>query len=232
MSDQTQTTAQPPRATGLDGFFQISRRGSTVGREVRGGVVNFLTMAYIIVLNPLILGFVPGRMYCIDHVFEHNGLRLDRAERRVSLDGKPLALTYGGRRIDRASTDEQLLIICDALRETRQPALALATLSSPTVRNLAGVVRRAIARFRLANPHTVELSPPERDALRRRAGAVSFTDDLADPARGVSMPGALVVEFLDRDDYYRLSPRRTGSHRPVGAGDGLAGDSGRPGSAS
>ena len=30
-----------------------------MGREVRGGVVTFLTMAYIIVLNPLILGFVP-----------------------------------------------------------------------------------------------------------------------------------------------------------------------------
>ena len=34
-----------------------AERGSTVGREVRGGVVTFFTMAYIIVLNPLILGF-------------------------------------------------------------------------------------------------------------------------------------------------------------------------------
>ena len=42
-------------STGLDRFFQISQRGSTVGREVRGGVVTFLTMAYIIVLNPIIL---------------------------------------------------------------------------------------------------------------------------------------------------------------------------------
>ena len=41
----------------LDRFFKISERGSTVGREVRGGVVTFFTMAYIIVLNPLILGF-------------------------------------------------------------------------------------------------------------------------------------------------------------------------------
>ena len=30
-----------------------------MGQEVRGGVVTFFTMAYIIVLNPLILGFVP-----------------------------------------------------------------------------------------------------------------------------------------------------------------------------
>ncbi|CAB4776198.1 unannotated protein [freshwater metagenome] len=43
----------------LDRYFEITARGSTVGREVRGGVVTFLTMAYIIVLNPLILGFVP-----------------------------------------------------------------------------------------------------------------------------------------------------------------------------
>ncbi len=42
----------------VDKFFKITERGSTVGQEVRGGVVTFFTMAYIIVLNPLILGFV------------------------------------------------------------------------------------------------------------------------------------------------------------------------------
>ncbi|GAA0627432.1 NCS2 family permease [Kutzneria viridogrisea] len=41
---------------GLDRFFRISERGSTVGREVRGGLVTFVTMAYIVVLNPLIIG--------------------------------------------------------------------------------------------------------------------------------------------------------------------------------
>ncbi|MFC7494732.1 MULTISPECIES: NCS2 family permease [unclassified Nocardioides] len=49
-----QTTAA---SSGIDRFFKISARGSTVGREVRGGIVTFFTMAYIIVLNPLILGF-------------------------------------------------------------------------------------------------------------------------------------------------------------------------------
>jgi AGZA family xanthine/uracil permease-like MFS transporter len=49
------STLSTSRAGGLDGFFKISQRGSTVGREVRGGVVTFLTMAYIIVLNPIIL---------------------------------------------------------------------------------------------------------------------------------------------------------------------------------
>lgn len=43
----------------IDRYFQISERGSTVGREVRGGIVTFFTMAYIVVLNPLILGFAP-----------------------------------------------------------------------------------------------------------------------------------------------------------------------------
>lgn len=39
----------------LDRFFEITRRGSTVGAEVRGGIVTFIAMAYIIVLNPIIL---------------------------------------------------------------------------------------------------------------------------------------------------------------------------------
>jgi len=39
----------------LDRFFKISQRGSTVAREVRGGLVTFFSMSYILVLNPLIL---------------------------------------------------------------------------------------------------------------------------------------------------------------------------------
>src|SRR2546423_12394431 len=40
----------------LDRFFKITERGSTVPRELRGGLVTFVTMAYIVVLNPLIIG--------------------------------------------------------------------------------------------------------------------------------------------------------------------------------
>ena len=43
----------------LDNYFHISERGSTVGTEIRGGLVTFFTMAYILVLNPIILGAVP-----------------------------------------------------------------------------------------------------------------------------------------------------------------------------
>jgi adenine/guanine/hypoxanthine permease len=39
----------------LDRFFEITARGSTIGAEVRGGLVTFIAMAYIIVLNPIIL---------------------------------------------------------------------------------------------------------------------------------------------------------------------------------
>ncbi|MEU8815580.1 NCS2 family permease [Actinoplanes sp. NPDC048796] len=42
--------------TAFDRFFEISARGSTLGREIRGGLATFFTMAYIVVLNPLILG--------------------------------------------------------------------------------------------------------------------------------------------------------------------------------
>ncbi|GAB3283110.1 NCS2 family permease [Parasphingorhabdus pacifica] len=40
----------------LDRYFRISERGSSLNREIRGGIVTFVTVAYIIVLNPLILG--------------------------------------------------------------------------------------------------------------------------------------------------------------------------------
>ncbi|MBT2676055.1 NCS2 family permease [Streptomyces sp. ISL-14] len=40
----------------VDRFFKISARGSTFAREIRGGFATFFTMAYILVLNPIILG--------------------------------------------------------------------------------------------------------------------------------------------------------------------------------
>lgn len=52
-------TTQAPNKTKLDNYFEISKRGSTFGREIRGGIVTFFAMSYIIVLNPLIIGTVP-----------------------------------------------------------------------------------------------------------------------------------------------------------------------------
>ncbi|HCT77169.1 MAG TPA: MFS transporter [Micromonosporaceae bacterium] len=61
----TQTLLAPPpppqvakpaaRQSRLDRFFDITKRGSSVGREVRGGLTTFVAMAYIVLLNPLIL---------------------------------------------------------------------------------------------------------------------------------------------------------------------------------
>lgn len=48
--------AEPPGANSVDRFFKISARGSTFAREIRGGLATFFTMAYILVLNPIILG--------------------------------------------------------------------------------------------------------------------------------------------------------------------------------
>ncbi|MCT7352968.1 NCS2 family permease [Streptomyces sp. 15-116A] len=45
-----------PAYGALDRFFKISERGSSLAREVRGGFATFFAMAYIIVLNPIILG--------------------------------------------------------------------------------------------------------------------------------------------------------------------------------
>ncbi|QZT57359.1 NCS2 family permease [Mycolicibacterium vanbaalenii] len=39
----------------VDRFFEITARQSSVATEIRGGVVTFIAMAYIIVLNPIIL---------------------------------------------------------------------------------------------------------------------------------------------------------------------------------
>ncbi|WP_454113424.1 NCS2 family permease [Microbacterium maritypicum] len=58
------TTAPPAPAStepknSLDRFFEISKRGSTIGTEIRGGLVTFVTMAYIVILNPIILSGNP-----------------------------------------------------------------------------------------------------------------------------------------------------------------------------
>jgi AGZA family xanthine/uracil permease-like MFS transporter len=54
------------RRSGLDGFFHISERGSTVRTELIAGVATWLTMAYILFVNPAILGAVK----------DHNGVGL------------------------------------------------------------------------------------------------------------------------------------------------------------
>jgi hypothetical protein len=114
----------------------------------------------------------------------------------------------------------ELLVVCDALRTIRQPALALDG-PAALITGLARQIRRAVAAFRLVHPELVDLSPPERATLLTRI------DGAAGPAQGsVTLPGSLPVEFLSREDYYgpaeeeaRLWPHRASPAR------------GRPGSA-
>ena len=68
-------------ATGTTGrlmrYFQVEERGSTVRTEVRGGVATFFTMAYIVVLNPLVLAGaadVTGRRLDIGQVASSTAL--------------------------------------------------------------------------------------------------------------------------------------------------------------
>src|SRR6478735_3490920 len=57
MTTPTPTEAPPRRGfrSTVDRYFEITARGSSVGAEVRGGLVTFVAMAYIVILNPIIL---------------------------------------------------------------------------------------------------------------------------------------------------------------------------------
>lgn len=54
-TDATDATEAPEPRNGFDRFFEITKRRTTTGAEIRGGLVTFVTMAYIVVLNPIIL---------------------------------------------------------------------------------------------------------------------------------------------------------------------------------
>lgn len=56
-----QIATSDPQQSSIDRWFEITQRGSSVSREVRGGLVTFFTMAYIIALNPLIIGTAVDR---------------------------------------------------------------------------------------------------------------------------------------------------------------------------
>ena len=51
----TETPPDTGGTSGLDRYFMVTERGSTIGTEVRAGITTFLAMAYIIFVNPLIL---------------------------------------------------------------------------------------------------------------------------------------------------------------------------------
>lgn len=78
-------TATP--RNGFDTYFHITERGSTLGRELRGGLVTFFSMAYIILLNPLILGGKPD--------VEGNVLTLPEVAAVTALTAAVMTLAFG-----------------------------------------------------------------------------------------------------------------------------------------
>ena len=53
---QTQVAAFPARTNLLDRLFHLSENNTTVQRELLGGLTTFMAMAYVVVVNPRILG--------------------------------------------------------------------------------------------------------------------------------------------------------------------------------
>ncbi|HVM24823.1 MAG TPA: NCS2 family permease [Candidatus Limnocylindrales bacterium] len=62
-SDASRSETAAPRPSGggggLDSFFKLTERGTSVGTEVRAGLTTFMVMAYIIFVNPNILAGGP-----------------------------------------------------------------------------------------------------------------------------------------------------------------------------
>ena len=82
----------PARQSGLDRWFEITHRGSSVSREVRGGLVTFFAMAYILALNPIIIGAATDK-------------------RGLLLSGQPKFLDAAQKNIDWAAVHHSQLMV-------------------------------------------------------------------------------------------------------------------------
>lgn len=74
------TPTYPEPNSRIDRWFELTKRGTTRSKEIRGGVVTFFTMAYILALNPLILGAAADK----------NGKLLSGAPKFLDAAGKTL----------------------------------------------------------------------------------------------------------------------------------------------
>ncbi|MBT2387509.1 NCS2 family permease [Streptomyces sp. ISL-11] len=60
--------SRPPAGRSwLDRYFHIGDRGSTLAREVRGGITTFMAMCYILLLNPLVLSGPDVEKHTLGH---------------------------------------------------------------------------------------------------------------------------------------------------------------------
>ena len=69
------------------GFFEISERQSTIAAEIRGGVVTFIAISYIIVLNPIILSSAED--------VAGNSLEFAQVSATTSLAAGPMTILFG-----------------------------------------------------------------------------------------------------------------------------------------
>ena len=51
----------------MEKFFKLQERGTTISKEIIGGITTFLAMAYILAVNPGMLGSIEGMSF--DGVF-------------------------------------------------------------------------------------------------------------------------------------------------------------------
>src|SRR3954451_8051444 len=98
MHATTTATSRSP-LTRLDAFFEVSARGSSFGTEIRAGVATFLTMAYILFVNPQVLGSVAepaGTKLAFDQVLTVTALVAGVATLAMGILGRhPFALAAG-----------------------------------------------------------------------------------------------------------------------------------------
>ncbi|MFI0482151.1 NCS2 family permease [Actinomadura sp. 9N215] len=100
-SNAARNDKSPPAGGGgpLDRIFDLTGRRTTVPRELRGGVTTFFAMAYIILLNPIILGGakdVTGATLSIPQLTTMTALSAAVATVIMGLAGNaPLALAAG-----------------------------------------------------------------------------------------------------------------------------------------
>ncbi|HEY2635946.1 MAG TPA: NCS2 family permease [Solirubrobacteraceae bacterium] len=91
--------ARSPLVARLDRFFEISARGSSIPVEVRAGLATFLTMAYILFVNPEVLGSVAdpsGLKLPFDQVLTVTALVAGVATLAMGIYGRyPFALAAG-----------------------------------------------------------------------------------------------------------------------------------------
>jgi AGZA family xanthine/uracil permease-like MFS transporter len=64
---RSESTA-PSGGGGLDSFFKLTERGTSVGTELKAGLATFMVMSYILVVNPSILSamFIPQGQEAVD----------------------------------------------------------------------------------------------------------------------------------------------------------------------